>query len=568
MHVGPIVSSDLFYNPDEGQYERWSKRGVLAVEMEAAALFTVGALRGVQAGCLLIVSDIIVEGEFKRVTDDEMKAAVDRMTRVALATATCRLISDTVFLVNPASANGSTGRRWAEMAHRAATSGLEGDTLFSERPGQLGDLARDAADGGAKLLVVVGGDGSVNEVANGIAGRDDVEIAVIPRGTGWDFSRTYKIPHKLDGAIDVALTGTSRTIDLGRASYRAWDGSEAESYFANVASAGMSGAIAQRANETTKALGGKVSYLWATLAVFARWQNSELRLTVDDETRVGHMHDVVVANGKTFGGGMIICPDAEPDDGLFDVLTIGDLTKRDLLVTLPKTYRGTHLPHPKAELLRGAVVTVDADAPLPVELDGEQPGTTPVRFEIVPRRAAAARPRGLGGRVLRSAPACARRLPSRAGFFTVAAPAASRASRRASRARRGRAASSASRRAASSSRSSCRRPSSRRARPRACSAPRAPSSVKRARMSFCLAVLVFPSFRFCHGAIVPRPARTAAASTGRAVISARTTSEAGDRRRHPAATTEYHRQHCSARTGNHVDAASSPFRILFQPTRP
>ena len=88
IRVGPIVSSDLFYNPDEGQYERWSKRGVLAVEMEAAALFTVGALKGVQSGCLLIVSDIIVEGEFKRVTDDEMKAAVDRMTRVALATAT------------------------------------------------------------------------------------------------------------------------------------------------------------------------------------------------------------------------------------------------------------------------------------------------------------------------------------------------------------------------------------------------------------------------------------------------------------------------------------------------
>jgi purine-nucleoside phosphorylase len=88
LHVGPIVSSDLFYNPDEGQYERWSKRGVLAVEMEAAALFTVGALKGVEAGCLLVVSDIIVEGEFKRVTDEEMRDAVDRMTRVALATAT------------------------------------------------------------------------------------------------------------------------------------------------------------------------------------------------------------------------------------------------------------------------------------------------------------------------------------------------------------------------------------------------------------------------------------------------------------------------------------------------
>jgi YegS/Rv2252/BmrU family lipid kinase len=277
-----------------------------------------------------------------------------------------------------------TGKRWPELAHRAARRGLEGDTLISTRPGELGTLAAQAADAGATLLVVVGGDGSVNEVANGIVGRAEVEIAVIPRGTGWDFVRTYGIPHAFDGAVDVALTGRPRTIDLGRAHYRAWDGSDADSWFANVASAGMSGAIAQRANETTKALGGKVSYLWATLAVFSRWQGSELRVTVDGESRSGRMHDVIVANGRTFGGGMIICPDAEPDDGLFDVLTIGDLTKRDLLATLPKTYRARHLPHPKAELLRGATVSVESDLPLPVELDGEQPGTTPVRFEVAP----------------------------------------------------------------------------------------------------------------------------------------------------------------------------------------
>jgi len=88
MRVGPIVSSDLFYNPDEGQYERWSKRGVLAVEMEAAILFTIGAIRQVQAGCLLTVSDVVVEGEFKRISDDDLRDAVDRMTRVALATVT------------------------------------------------------------------------------------------------------------------------------------------------------------------------------------------------------------------------------------------------------------------------------------------------------------------------------------------------------------------------------------------------------------------------------------------------------------------------------------------------
>ena len=88
VRVGPIVSSDVFYNPDGGQYERWSQRGILGVEMEAAALFTVGALRGVSAGCLLTVSDIVVEGEFVRITDDELRAAVDRMTRIALETAT------------------------------------------------------------------------------------------------------------------------------------------------------------------------------------------------------------------------------------------------------------------------------------------------------------------------------------------------------------------------------------------------------------------------------------------------------------------------------------------------
>jgi YegS/Rv2252/BmrU family lipid kinase len=297
----------------------------------------------------------------------------------------CLAISEVIFLVNPAAENGSTGRRWPELARRAASLGLRGDALFSDRPQQLGDLARAAAEGGASLLVAVGGDGTVNEVAQGLAGLDGVELAVIPRGTGWDFVRTYGIPRRLEQAVAVALRGRARTVDLGRARYRSWAGGEAESYFANIASAGMSGAIAQRANETSKALGGKASYLWATLAVFSRWRNDEVRVTVDGETRTGRMHDVVVANGRYFGGGMMICPEAEPDDGLLDVLTIGDLTKRDLLLTLPKTYRGRHLPHPKAELLRGAVVEIETTTPLPVELDGEQPGTTPVRFEIVPR---------------------------------------------------------------------------------------------------------------------------------------------------------------------------------------
>jgi YegS/Rv2252/BmrU family lipid kinase len=293
-------------------------------------------------------------------------------------------VSETVFLVNPAAANGSTGRRWPEIARQAAAVGLEGEALLSARRGHLGELARDAVGRGAKLLVIVGGDGSVHEVVNGLDGLGEAPpVAVIPRGTGGDFVRTFEIPHDVAEAARIALTGETVAVDLGRVTYRAWSGEEESALFANVASAGMSGAIAQRANDTSKALGARASYLWATFAVFAGWSAVETRLTVDDETRSGPMFDVVVANGRYFGGGMKMCPEALPSDGLLDVVTIGDVTKRDLVLTMPRIYRGTHLPHPKAEALRGRIVTVETHEPLPVELDGEQPGTTPATFEVL-----------------------------------------------------------------------------------------------------------------------------------------------------------------------------------------
>ncbi len=294
-----------------------------------------------------------------------------------------------VFLVNPASDNGKTGKTWPEIAHRAGEAGLVGEALLSERPGELAGLAVRAAEEGAALVVAVGGDGTVNEIVNGLMqareeGLSVPELAVFPRGTGTDFVRTFRIPAKLGEAIAIAKTGRPRVIDVGRVAFKAWDGTDGVAYFANVASAGMSGAVAKRANSTSKALGGKISFLVATLAVFARWEAGHMDVTVDDARRAGPMYDVIVANCVYLAGGMKMTPEARPDDGLFDVLLLGEITRTDLALTLPKVYRGTHLPHRKAELLRGRTVTVDAPAPLPIELDGEQPGTTPVRFEIVP----------------------------------------------------------------------------------------------------------------------------------------------------------------------------------------
>ena len=289
----------------------------------------------------------------------------------------------TVFLVNPASDNGTTGRRWPELAHRAARLGLTGETLFSERPGHLTELARSAVDGGATLVIAVGGDGTMNEVVNGIAGRD-VDLATIPLGTGMDFVRTYGIPTSYPEAVRVALHGEPRTIDAGRVRYRTWGGDEAERWFANVGSVGMSGAVAQRVNGMSKALGGKTTFFYALTRVFLEWRNSEVTVKLDDAERRGAMHDVIVANGVWHGGGMMLAPGARPDDGLFDVVLIGDVGKIDFLTTAPKLYKGKHVAHPKVEVVRSARVEVDAAEHLPIEVEGEQVGTTPAVFEVVP----------------------------------------------------------------------------------------------------------------------------------------------------------------------------------------
>jgi len=291
----------------------------------------------------------------------------------------------TVFLVNPASVNGATGKRWPELAHRAAQLGLEGTTFFSERPGHLIELAAEAARVGAELVVSVGGDGTLNEVVNGLvrAGAS-TELATIPLGTGMDFVRTYKIPTRFDDAVRTALEGTLRTIDVGRVTYREWSGAHGERYVANVGSVGMSAAVAQRANGTSKALGGKATFFYALVRVFFEWENTVVSVQLDDERREARMHDVIVANGQWHGGAMLLAPEAQPDDGLFDVVLIGDVTKRDFVTTAPKIYKGTYLAHPKVELLRSRTVAVEAPEHLPIELDGEQVGTTPARFEIVP----------------------------------------------------------------------------------------------------------------------------------------------------------------------------------------
>jgi diacylglycerol kinase (ATP) len=235
--------------------------------------------------------------------------------------------------------------------------------------------------------VALGGDGTVNEVVNGLApsGPSGPELAILPFGTGRDTIRTYGIPKNAKRALELLRGGRARTIDLGRATFQT-DSGEGSRWYINIGSCGLTGAVAQRAERTSKRLGGTPSFLFATVATFAAWRNVPFRVVVDDGPPLELVaNNVICANGRAFGGGFRVCPQAEPDDGLLDVLVWGDVGKLDLALNLPRLYRGTHLGHRKVTVLRARKVYVEPERPLPLELDGERPGMTPATFEIAPQ---------------------------------------------------------------------------------------------------------------------------------------------------------------------------------------
>jgi diacylglycerol kinase (ATP) len=294
-----------------------------------------------------------------------------------------------VLIVNPASDAGRTAERWPEIARRAAAHGLDLEPRVTEAPGHASELTRAALRDGARLVVAVGGDGTVSEVVNGfydgaVPVAADAELAVICRGSGCDFIRTFGISKRTDLALAVAAGGATRAIDLGRVTFTGRDGARTSRLFDNISSAGLTGVAADRVNRSGKPLGATVAFAWGAVATFVGYRNARFRIDLDGRAIERTCNNVIVANCRYFASGMRIAPGAQPDDGLFDVLVWGDVGKLDLARNLHRLYRGTHVGHPKLEVVRAARVAIEPESPLPIEADGETPGTTPAVFEVVP----------------------------------------------------------------------------------------------------------------------------------------------------------------------------------------
>lgn len=295
-------------------------------------------------------------------------------------------------IVNPESNRGRTRKRWGEIREGLKHFVREFKYDFTEKPLHATDLARAAIKDGTELVIGVGGDGTMNEIANGFYEdrriiNPDATLGLVPSGTGCDLIKSLSIPAGLKGALHVITDAPSVRMDVGRVRYRTNEGLEDDRFFLNIADFGLGGEVVREVTE--RRLQRKASsYVRCLVTTMARYKNKRVRIRVDGENLPDGEYLIgAVANGRIFGKGMKVAPDARLDDGLFDAVLIRGFRFLEFCRHGWKLMNGSHVTHPKVSVVRGRRIEAWADdgEDVLLELDGDQLGRLPATFEIVPR---------------------------------------------------------------------------------------------------------------------------------------------------------------------------------------
>ncbi len=295
----------------------------------------------------------------------------------------------TLVIVNPRSRSGATGRRWrrVEPRLRDALGPLEVEFTRAARDAER--IAREGVRAGIERLVVAGGDGTLNEVVTGLLAAElgsYAQLGLLPLGTGGDFVRTLGVSRELEAAIACIAGGQTHRIDAGRIEHRDADGRPARSWFVNVASVGIAALVEEITERIPRALGGSAAFAIGALRALLRYRSLPIRVRVDGKPVFeGPVVVGAAANGRCFGGGMRVAPEAQPDDGLLDVVIQPGRSRLALLAKFPGIYRGRHLADPEVCACRGRVIELDAEpGSVRLEADGDPRGTLPARIEVLP----------------------------------------------------------------------------------------------------------------------------------------------------------------------------------------
>ena len=285
---------------------------------------------------------------------------------------------NTGVIVNPLGCRGNALPSWRELESRLCQQ-YQFDVCLTERAGHGTELVRDLAEQGFRRVIAYGGDGTLNEVVNGAMGTD-LEVGLIPAGTGNDWARTVGIPKDQSAAAEIAFNGKAKQIDVGECL--------GNKFFLNIAGAGFDAVVAKRIGEAKgglAALPPSARYFWCVLSTFMSYKGAEVQVQLDGEKAI--INDLTlfaVANAKYYGSGMKIAPGVEPDDGLFEVVWGSGVSRLELPGLLKQVYSGDHVDHPKVQVKRAKEVELWSELPVPVHIDGDVCGELPARFKIHP----------------------------------------------------------------------------------------------------------------------------------------------------------------------------------------
>jgi YegS/Rv2252/BmrU family lipid kinase len=292
-----------------------------------------------------------------------------------------------VAIINPKSATGRTARAWRRIRSRLDQEFVSYET---RAPDHAIELTTAALKRGVRTVIAVGGDGTINEVVNGFFERGrpiepEAVLGVIPLGTGSDFRRSIDLPGSEILTSDAIRARRTQPIDLMRIQYTRPDGAPGVRYSINVTSFGMGGAVASRANRSSKMLGGRIAFLLATALTMLSYRGKDVAIESNGATIRARVTNVAVGNGQYHGGGMWVCPDARLDDGLLDVSVIGYLNALQIARDLSMLYNGRIKQHAAVQSFRTTWLRAESVERTLIEIDGEPLGILPVEIEVMPK---------------------------------------------------------------------------------------------------------------------------------------------------------------------------------------
>ncbi len=297
--------------------------------------------------------------------------------------------SEWLVIVNPNAGNGKGKKDWTTISTLLTKAGLLYNVKFTERKGQAIDFTLEGITAGFRKIITVGGDGTLNEVVNGVFSNNiclttEISLGLIPVGTGNDWGKMFGIPLDYYESIRIIAENKQFVHDVGVISY--FIGTERYNrHFINIAGLGFESVVVRRTNiQKDKGRGGKLIYLYSLLMSLLSYKNTEAEVVIDDVKINADVFSINVGNGRYCGGGMRQTPNALPDDGLLDVTIINGMGKLEIIRNLRILYDGTILSHPKIDGYRCRSLKVSSGSILYAEADGESLGHTPVEFKIIP----------------------------------------------------------------------------------------------------------------------------------------------------------------------------------------